>query len=303
MTDVSPAGGWLLLVFSLPAKHATARVHAWRQLRRYGALPLGSSGHVLPRTAGNEERFQWLATEIRKHKGEASVVRAESIDNLPPPALVKLFNSARAAEYDALAADVAALLRARHKPAGQTARLQRRLLEIVERDFFACPARGRVEALLARLEPHAAPSGRGRRRRSDYQDRRWVTRPRPGIDRVASAWLIRRFVDVNAAFVFADAAEAAPDAIPFDMFTASGFGHRGDDCTFETLAREFGISDPRVAVLAQAVHDADLDDEKFGRIEALGLARVLAGWNEQGLSDGELLRRGMEMIEGLYQAL
>lgn len=143
----------------------------------------------------------------------------------------------------------------------------------------------------------------GRKQRKEYLDRAWITRPRPGIDRVSSAWLIRRFIDANAQFVFANNPKQHPDAIPFDMFEGGGFGHRGDDCTFETLRKEFAIRDPKVQAIAEIIHDADLSDEKFGRTEGLGLDRVLIGWAQQGISDDELLRRGMEMIEGLYRSI
>jgi hypothetical protein len=128
-------------------------------------------------------------------------------------------------------------------------------------------------------------------------------RPRPGIDRVSSAWLIRRFIDPKAIFLFAKDAEAFADAIPFDTFSGKGFSHRGDDCTFETLVKEFGVKDKKVSRMAQAVHDADLADEKFGRPEALGIDQVLIGWANQGIRDDQILQRGMESIEGLYQAL
>jgi hypothetical protein len=296
---------WLVLVCSLPATSASQRVDVWRRLRRYGAIALPGAGHLLPRTPANEERLQWLATDIRKHKGEASIIRAEAIGDLSMPEIVKQFNSVRAGEYDALGEEVKKLLARRESPRGQLPRLQRRLQEIVERDFFGCPARGRVEALVSRLEPKPVTkkAGMAKRRRAEFEGRTWVTRPRPGIDRVGSAWLIRRFIDANAQFTFADDPKASPDAVPFDMFTPEGFGHIGDACTFETLVKEFRITDRRVVKLAQAVHDADLEDEKFGRGEAIGIARVLAGWNEQGLSDDELLRRGIDMIEGIYQAL
>ena len=132
---------------------------------------------------------------------------------------------------------------------------------------------------------------------------KWVTRERVKVDRVACPWLIRRFIDPDATFVFAANPKEHRDAVPFDMFSQEGFSHRGDNCTMETLIKEFGLDDARLQAISQAVHDADLGDEKFGRKEALGLDRVLTGWAQQGISDDELLRRGMEIFEGLYQAL
>ena len=130
----------------------------------------------------------------------------------------------------------------------------------------------------------------------------WLTRPRPGIDRVSSAWLIRRFIDAKAEFRFASSPSAYPEAIPFDMFgVAKGFSHVGEDCTFETLMKSFGIQDRRVMRIAEAIHDADLADGKYGRFEAIGLDCVLEAWAGQKLSDQELLDRGGELIEARYR--
>ncbi len=119
----------------------------------------------------------------------------------------------------------------------------------------------------------------------------------------SSAWLIVRHIDPQAKFIFDGDPKAHPDAIPFDMFNAGGFGHIGNDCTLETLLKSFGIKDSRLKLLAQAVHDADLSDECFGRNETLGVDRILDGWNKQGLPNEEVLRKGMEMIEGLYNGI
>ena len=143
----------------------------------------------------------------------------------------------------------------------------------------------------------------GRKNPKDYVGRTWITRPQPGIDRVSSAWLILRYIDSHAKFAFDKDPGRHPDAIPFDMFNAGGFGHVGNDCTFETLVKSFSIKDSRLRLVAQAIHDADLADEHFGRIEALGIDRVLDGWNKQGMANEEVLRRGMEMIDGLYNGI
>lgn len=135
-----------------------------------------------------------------------------------------------------------------------------------------------------------------------YRSRKWVTRPRPGVDRITSAWLIRKFIDPKARFVFANENDKPGRAVPFDMYEG-GFGHRGEDCTFETLTNAFRIRDKRVIVMGQIVHDADLFDEKFSRKEGFGVDEVMKGWARQGLSDEELLKRGMQLAEGLYQSL
>jgi len=297
---------WLLLMFSLPAKQASGRVEVWRKLKKYGALPLRTSGNLLPNKPENQERFEWLAAAIRKYKGQASVVQVQAIDDLPSERLVQLFIQARSKDYEALSREAKKLItRSKREPA-ELARLRRRFQEIASIDFFNSPLRGRVEALLERADSIRQSkifSEVSRKIKKQYFDRVWMTRPRPGIDRVSSAWLIQRFIDSNARFVFGNDPQENADAIPFDMFQATGFGHRGDDCTFETLRKEFAIRDPKVGVIAEIIHDADLADEKFDRREEAGLDRVLIGWAQQGISDDELLRRGMELIEGLYQSL
>ena len=298
---------WLLLVFSLPASRASQRVEIWRKLQRAGVLALRSSGYLLPNTAGNQEKLEWLASAIRNYKGRASVVEVRGFDDLSDERLRQMFLAARAQDYERLLRElkkVVALPPAR-RLAGQLNRLRRRFNEVVSLDFFGCPLRVRVESLLAQAdEPEPSKSTRrGKGKRAQFANRVWVTRPRPGIDRVSSAWLIRRFIDPKARFVFAAAPASHPEAIPFDMFVEQGFGHRGDDCTFETLCKEFAIRDGKVKRIAQIIHDVDLGDEKFGRVEGQGLDRVLNGWAAQDVADEELLRRGLELVEGLYSSM
>jgi hypothetical protein len=294
---------WLMLVFSLPAKRASERVEVWRKLKRMGALPLPSSGHLLPLTPQNRERFEWLAASIRRYKGSASVIQLHSIDDLPSEELMREFLDARSRDYAAIIAELNKVKRPL-AAAAQLARLRRRYQEVAEVDFFDSPLRSRVESMLARKSEtdHSQPRAVSGKKKK-FQRRTWLTRPRPGIDRVSSAWLITKFIDPAATFAFAADVKSHPDAVPFDMFQGGGFGHRGEDCTFETLRKEFAIRDPKVAAIAEMIHDADLDDAKFGRSEGLGLDRVLIGWAQQGVPDDDLLRRGMQLIEGLYNYL
>jgi hypothetical protein len=291
----------------MPAKRASERVQVWRKLKRHGALPLRSAGYVLPNNATNQERFEWLAAAIRKYKGEASVVQVHAIDDLPSEALIQRFVEARSRDYEALIRELQKVRPTFAGSSNHVARIRNRMREIAEIDFFNSPLRGRAETLLDRFDSvNRLPLEKNPRSRTkkEYLDRAWITRPRPGIDRVSSAWLIRKFIDPKAKFLFASDPRQHPQAVPFDMFQqAGGFGHRGEDCTFETLRKEFCIRERRVTAIAQIIHDADLSDGKFGRAEGLGLDRVLIGWAQQGISDEELLRRGMELISGLYDSL
>jgi len=276
------------------------------QAEKYGALSLRTSGYFLPNTPENQERFEWLAAAIRKYKGQASVAQVYALDDLPGDELKQMFVAARSNDYEALIRELKKAARKAKRQPGEIARFRRHLQEITAIDFFTSPLRSRAEAMLESLDSIAeskAITTSDRKPKKEYLDRVWVTRPRPGIDRVSSAWLIRRFIDPNAQFVFATNPKQHPDAIPFDMFQGGGFGHRGEDCTFETLRKEFAIRDQKVENMAEMIHDADLADEKFGRTDAVALDRVLIGWAQQGVSDDELLRRGMELIEGLYRSI
>jgi len=290
---------WLLLLFTLPASQASRRVEIWRKLKKYGALSFRSSGYLLPDTPPNHERFEWLSAAIRKYKGEASVAKLFAIDDLPPDDLRRLFIEARTKDYEALLRDIK-----KNKAGVNLPRMRRHLQEIVDIDFFDSPMRSRVETALAALESPAVESKKKvRHAKREFKSRIWVTRPRPGIDRVSSAWLIRKRIDPAAKFAFTNDAKSIPEAIPFDMFNVGGFTHQGDNCTFETLCNEFGLRDHKIKALAEIIHDADLSDEKFGRIEGIGLDHVLTGWAQEDLSDGELLKRGMDLIEGLVRTL
>jgi hypothetical protein len=296
---------WLLLTFTLPTNRASQRVEVWRKLQRYGAVPLGNSGYLLPNNPTNQERFEWLATAIRKYAGEASVVNVQSIDNLSTPQLIGRFAEARAREYQELVRELQKLssIPPQKRPSSRFSRLRVRFREIAEIDFFNSPLKKRVEELLARADVSSTPRGQAPRiNPREYVGRAWVTRPRPGIDRSASAWLIRRFIDRKARFTFSPEELVPREAVPFDMFHG-GFGHRGEDCTFETLQKTFRIRDKKVAVIGQITHDADLVDEKFGRKEGFGVDEILNGWAKQGIPDRELLERGIQLIEALYQSV
>jgi hypothetical protein len=306
ITKQNEATPWLLLIFSLPSKRTSERVGIWRKLQKYGTLALRNSGYVLPNAPVNKERFEWLAKTIREFKGEASVLQVQSIDDLPLDALKEQFREARKPDYLELVREVQQLKPSAQGFSAQSARLRRRLEEIVEIDFFDCPLRAKAEESLYKAEhPEPAPRSAGKRRRSkdDYQNRVWLTRPRPGIDRVSSAWFITRFIDPKARFAFGSDPTALPAAVSFDMYQPGGFGHEGDKCTFETLFARFGVTEKKVRLIGQSIHDADLDDEKFGRTEGITINQILTGWAKQGIPDEELLRRGIDLIEGLYQSI
>lgn len=306
VTSKRESAPWLLLIFRLPSKKGSERVGVWRRLQKYGTLSLRNSGYLLPNTSSNRERFEWLAITIRGFKGEASVLRIQAIDDLPDDVLKEKFREERKPDYAALIKEVQLLKRSDHEHATHLARLKRRLVEIIEIDFFGCPLQAKAQEALRRMELPTFPAThtrKGRVRIQDFQNRTWITRPRPGIDRVSSGWLITRFIDPKGVFIFDANVDAHLDAVPFDMYQRRGFGHEGDRCTFEILCDRFGLHDKKVGLIAQAIHDADLEDGKFGRSEGIFINQVLKGWADQGIEDDELMRRGMDIIEGLYRSI
>jgi hypothetical protein len=300
---------WLLLLYALPTRQNTERVNLWRKLKKFGAVGLQTSGYVLPDDPMQFERFQWLSKEIRDAGGEATLIRVAEIDGMSKGAVVAMFNEARGAEYKELAAACRRTLNGKRKGeevVGEVAKHQRRFQEIRAVDYFNSPAAHDAQMTLQRAEKALArgPSRGAARRESakDFVGKVWLTRPRPGIDRAGSAWLIRKFIDPKARFVFDMDPGKRPEAVPFDMADVD-FSHHGDDCTFETLVKRFGITDKAVLRMAEMVHDADLEDEKFQRCECMGINAVLTGWARTSISDSELLERGIECFEGLYRAV
>ena len=268
---------WLLLVFSLPRKGASLRVTVWRKLHRHGALPLGNSGYFLPNTEENRERFEWLATAVRTESGEASVLEVQAIDNCSFEQMKQQFSNARAEDYRKLLKELRSPASANKSP--RITRLRQRFQDIVSIDFFASPLREQVERALNAMQTSRTKSAAPEIDKvspGEYRNRVWVTRPRPGVDRVTSAWLIRKFIDQKAKFAFAPEDKKPAKAVPFDMYE-DGFRHHGEDCTFETLLKMFHVHDKKALVMAEMVHDADLFDKKFDRKEGFGIDEVMKG--------------------------
>jgi len=302
---------WLFFMFQLPARSASQRVSVWRKLQKYGALTWKNSAYILPHTLTNLEKFQWLSAEIKKYRGEASVVQAARIEGYPDKRIIALFNEARERDYDALVRELRFALRSvslgsTPRP-GALARLNRRLTEIAALDLFGFAKRKEAESLLRELESRSNSQARtdrpkGTSKAKEYCGRIWMTRPRPEVDRVASAWLIKNFIDPKARFAFSSDANTHPGAVRFDMFEGE-FTHVGDNCTFETLLKRFELRDRRLRLIAQIVHDADLDDDKFGRAGGRAIDLIFKGWARADRPDEEILKKGFVLFDGLYLSL
>jgi len=297
---------WLLLLVRLPASHSTERVAIWRKLKKSGAIQIQTSTYILPDEPSRYETFQWLTQHIRDAGGDATLVRAKEIEGLSDERLIDLFNAARAKEYVALREMLRPLIAGagrRSNLGGKLDRIRKQFREIRGTDFFDSPKAKEVEMVLRKLE-ETQPGSKTQPKLEprDFRGKTWLTRPRPEIDRVGSAWLIRKFLDPKARFIFGDKRPSKRRVLTFDMLGAD-FSHDGDDCTFETLIRRFEIKDKAARKIAEMIHDADLDDDKFQRSECLGIDRVLKGWAKQGLPDKEILRRGFECFDALYAFL
>lgn len=312
---------WLTLLMTLPPTPTRHRVGAWRKLQRMGAVRLRGSAWILPENAETTELFQWLVQEVETFRGEATLLHVDRIENMTEEQVTALFHKARTSDYQAVIQGCREILsqldRYLTKHRGSVAQLRgkldglkRDLDRIRTIDYLRAPLGERARTLwettakrLRTVETRPRQAIGGRHRLAlPPRGSTWVTRPRPHIDRLASAWLIKRFCDPDAKFAFADAADAARKGIPFDVLGAD-FGHHGDDCTFETLVKRFGLKDRRVKAIAEIVHEADLHDGKFTRQESLGLDLAIKGLASATQDDDELLERGTALFDGFYAVL
>jgi hypothetical protein len=315
------ADSWLLLIHQLPPKPPYLRVKVWRRLQALGAVPLKNSVYLLPSTDGAREDFEWVLREIHKERGEASLCEARLVEGLTDDEVRGLFLRAREEEYRSLATDVrkfahhtlssrARSLSEEARSATTTAvmRFRKRLAEIAQIDFFGAPGREAAEGLITGLEQRISPATSPTAAVSassltiaEAQKRVWVTRKGIHIDRIACAWLIRRFIDKDPTFKFVPARgyTPAPRELRFDMFDAE-FTHDGDRCSFEVMLGAFDLEDAGLRALAEVIHDVDLKDSKFSRDETPGVDHLIAGIAWLHAEDEARLEHGAAVFEALY---
>ena len=305
---------WLLLIHQLPAKPAYQRVKIWRRLQSLGAVAIKNAVHALPAGEQAREDFEWLLREIRDGGGEALICEARLVDGLSDEEVQAMFNAARGADYDALAGEARTLAEAldRADVRSRLARLKASLGQIVANDFFGANGRETVDGIIAGIEAQlgkedsmvpteatAPPPGGGL---GPLTNRVWVTRQGVYIDRIASAWLIRKFIDPDARFRFVRPKDHVPQEgeLRFDMFEAE-FTHEGDRCTFEVLLARLNLNDPALTAIGEIVHDIDLKDGKFGREETGGIAHLVTGLCQASRDDAQRLARGAAVFDDLYE--
>jgi hypothetical protein len=320
---------WILLIHQLPPKPTNLRVRIWRKLQKLGAVAIKNSVYVLPAREKAHEDFQWLKQEIESAGGEAAVFRAGSVEGATDEELIATFRKARDEEFAAVSAGFDGLTgairehsRGKHLSAGRLSaheaeidKLHAELERIAANDFFNASLRATALSAYERcqkaIRAAQSPGGKGVLSQqkggtldvSKYQGQRWVTRQNLHIDRLASAWLIKQFIDKNPRFYFVVEGETVEGAIPFDMFGAE-FTHHGEDCTFETMLKQFALTESKgLRELAEIVHDIDLKDDKFHRLEAAGLNAIIDGLSKVLRDDRKLLQQTSFIFDGLYALL
>lgn len=302
---------FLALIISLPASVPGDRTRIWRALRALGCGVLRDGMYVLPQDPAHADALERLADEARAAGGNADVFALAARDAGQADALRRLFD--RSAEYQSITEDTRALLARLADDAGGVTRslraLERRFEQVAMTDFFPGPARSQVAALLEmtrteaarRSHPDEPTARRGAVRslvRADFSGRRWATRKRPWVDRLASAWLIKRHIDPRATFVWIDKpAQCKGDMVGFD-FDGAAFSHTGERVTFQTLAASFDLeADPVIARIGDTVRY--LDTGGVPTAEAKGIEAILAGARDSIADDDKLLAAAMKVFDWL----
>jgi hypothetical protein len=303
---------WLLIMHQIPPKPDYFRVKIWRRLQQVGAVAIKQSVYVLPNTESSYEDFSWIFKEILQGGGDANLSETKFLEGLTDDQIVALFHEARQSDYEKLIKEVHTFRKEFEDSAedmhvkfkAQFGKLKKRLDDIMAVDFFNAPhriaAENAVSDLMFKLKGSRKATQTDKTIK-DFNGKTWVTRKNIYVDRLASAWLIARFIDKKASFKFVGPKKYAlqKNEVRFDMLDAE-FTHEGDMCTFETLIQRFNINDKALQTVAEIIHDIDLKDGKFGRTEVDGLSVVLSGITAAHTTDEERLRRGSELFDNLY---
>jgi hypothetical protein len=311
---------WLLLIHQIPPKPSYLRVKIWRRLQKLGAVAIKNAVYALPQSDQTREDFQWILREVIEGGGDGTLCEARLVDGITDDQVEELFHAARAADYRQIADDARRLartlpakgkLREERRPQLEVeiTRLKKRLDEVVAIDFFGAPGREAAAGLVSDIEMRLCGSKSSRassedatRIRQDLQGKTWVTRKGIHVDRMATAWVVLRFVDPDAKFKFVPAKGYIPlaDEVRFDMFEAE-FTHEADCCSMEVLLARTGIRDPGLVRISEIVHDIDLKDAKFQREETTGIARLIDGIAMSHKDDDVRLGRAAAIFDDLYE--
>lgn len=304
---------WLILVHRIPPRPLYLRAKMRQRLTTVGAVAVKNAVYVLPNGAEALEDLQWISQEIEAGGGDAHLFEGDFVDGVANEAAVAQFKATRDLDYEAIAGDAHAAMKSARSAAAVSelatahTRLARRLEEVERIDFFNAPGRSAAEeaisAMELRMKKDRKEETRMLKANPELRGRIWVTRPGVKVDRMASAWFIRRFVDPKAHFLFVDQGTERRDGeMRFDM-KGGDFTHEEDRCTLETLVRRVGLPDKGVRAVAEIVHDLDLKDDKYHRAETAGVRLMLEGLMGRCPSDEERIERALTVFDDLHEAL
>ncbi len=307
---------WLLLIHQIPPKPNYFRVKIWRRLQKIGAVAIKQSVYVLPDTGQAYEDLHWIVKEIIEGGGTASLSRTVFLEGISSVQIESLFQAARNDEYGKIVQDTQSFIEDLTgsvadsgsmvlKKKRELSRIQNRFNEIAAIDFFDAPGRVAAEnilmecdALLRETKDNMTPAIKDF---AKMRNRTWVTRTGVYVDRIASAWLIRRFIDPGGRlkFVEDERYKPGPDELRFDMFEGE-FSHVGDNCTFEVLVETFDLASQAITAIAEIVHNIDLKDKKYNRAETIGIQAIFSGMAATCGGDEERMERGFMILDELY---
>ncbi len=313
-----------MFFYTVPSKPVNNRIKIWRKLAKAGAVQLKNTVYLLPSSEEHFEFFEWLTQEVAAMGGDGAFVQTQNIETMDDGDLKRLFSRQRENDYRDIEKKLETLERkvnAVTKGSGtrgtkqieeQFHRLVRDLHAVIRIDFFSSEAGKKLKTRMDAVEGDLKRMSHGKKERpspsltsrrvEEYQGKEWVTRTRPFVDRMASAWLIRKYIDTNAKFTFTadhDAKHVDGDHVSFDI-RGGEFTHQGDLCTFEVLVKTFGLSDKSLKKIAGIVHELDMKDGTYDTPEASGIEEILTGIRKTINDDAQALEKGMSVFEMLY---
>jgi len=310
---------WLLLIHQIPAKPTYFRAKIWRRLQQLGAVAIKQSVYAMPHQEQSLEDLTWIVKEITDGGGEATMIQARFIEGLSDPQVIGLFHAARGSDYEKILAEIRALREDWHCQAGESAtdcllgfrtrleKIRKQFNDVVRIDFFKAPEQLQAQTALNDLEttfiehrstePAASDKNTGI---TGLTGKTWVTRENIYVDRIACAWLVRRYADPDARFRFVTGSQYSPEPgeIRYDMAEAE-YTHAMDKCSFEVMIERFGISDPALSLVAKVVHDIDLKDSAFGLPETAGVQALFDGITATAHDDLERIDQASGVLDSL----
>lgn len=325
--EANPYSGWLLFIYKVPSKPVNKRMKIWRKLIKAGAIQFKGAAYLLPHNEDHYEFLDGLVSEVSSLGGEAALIKADHVENIEDNDLITLFNHQRKNDYKVpekslqnlkvkvYSMQMGSMLHNVGQLKSKFNCCLKEYEEIKKRDFFSSEVGNALYSEIRMLQKRLdeitrdntdhAPHAITPRKINDYKGRTWVTHPGPFVDRMATAWLIKRFIDSEAQFEFAgeeDLDRLQKNMVSYDVRNGE-VTHVGDMCTFEVLLSTFDLKEKRLKKIAKIVHDLDIKDGKYTPAEAKGLENILLGIRKSTQNDKEALEKGINIFEMLYTAL